>query len=192
MLGDPFIPFRLSASEPVPVEAGPVFRSASGDVVTPKASPNDTFAFDFSPPVVLPFDQRYTVDITYVPPESSPPSFAVTTFALRLPITAGATALRFSYRTLSRGTTPGSAATYLVGSVGSPLVTTMLPPNMGTTTPVSIGGEEMTLGPLMTMRINLPDPGAPEVMLARTIQPPACDPTLGPPDGILIDDLRTE
>jgi hypothetical protein len=57
---------------------------------------------------------------------------------------------------------------------------------------VSIGGAEMTLGPMMTMRIDLPDPAAPEVMLARTIQPAACGRPLPPPGGIVIDDLRTE
>jgi hypothetical protein len=253
MLGDPSIPFTFSSSEPLPIEARTVFRSANGDVVTPKCSPGDAFYVDCTPPGLLPFDQSYTVDIAnvtdfaghpattdgllffgsgaapmlvaadgfesqtdmtlpgtasfvsapnfpiisgvrslYVPPEGGQPGYAVRTFALRIPIAPGATVLRFSYRILLRDTTPGASATYVVGSVGSPLVTTMLPTTNGTTEPVTIGGTAFTLGPLATATINLPDPHAAEVMLARTVQPPPCGRPLPPPGGIIIDDLRTE
>jgi hypothetical protein len=254
MISDPFVPFTFSSSEPLPPDSRPVFRSATGDVVTPTCLPGDAFYVDCTPPGLLPFDQAYTVDVAnvadfagnrattddrllifgtgsapmlvaadgfesqtdmtlfgtasfvsapnfpvisgvrslYVPPEGVQPAFAGTTFALRLPIAPGATVLRFSYRILLRDTTPGSDATYLVGSVGSPLVTTMLPTTNGTTEPVTIGGAQFTLGPLATATINLPDPNAAEVMLARTVQPPACGRPLPPPGGIIIDDLRTE
>ena len=114
----------------------------------------------------------------------------MTQFALRLAVAPGATVLRFSYRTVSRGTTPGSAAAYVVGSVGAPLVTTELPPDSGTTTSVDIGGDQMTLGPLTTATINLPDPAASEVVLARSARPATCRPL--PTIGVMIDDVRTE
>jgi hypothetical protein len=128
----------------------------------------------------------------FVPPEiSSGPTSPVTDFALRLGIAPGATVLRFSYRTVSLPMS-GESYEYLVGSVGRPLTKAKLPAASAPGTPMVIGGQPLTVGPMMTATIELPDPTASEVVFARATRPGTCGHLLPPAAGILIDDLRTE
>jgi hypothetical protein len=128
----------------------------------------------------------------YVPPATSLPG-RVTQFALRLPILPGNTVLRFAYRTVNPGDAFG--VHFMVASVGRSIGTVTLPPDgAGATTPATIGGMEVLLGPTMTATIGLPGDAYGEVVLARlAAQAYSCGgPAPLPVPGLIIDDLRAD
>src|SRR5262249_49525351 len=114
-------------------------------------------------------------------------------FALRVPIAVGDTVLRFSYRTVNPGDT--SNVSYVVGTVGGPIATATLPPDLaGPTTQATIDQVPVTLGPIQTAAIGLPGITYMEVVFARLAsQPTSCGgPAPQPVPGMIIDDLRAE
>jgi hypothetical protein len=127
----------------------------------------------------------------YVPPENSTGIIPVAQFTLRLAMSPGDTVLRFAYRTISVGTVPVAVPEYLVGSVGGTLVTATLPPDNEPGMPATIGGP-VTLGPLRTATINLPDDASGEVVFARLSRGAPCGRQTPGLAGLLLDDLRTE
>jgi hypothetical protein len=130
----------------------------------------------------------------YLPPvDSLGTSSTVTQFALRVPIAAGDTVVRFAYRTVNPGDT--SNIYYVIASVGGPIGTAVLPADVGgATTPATIDQTSVTLGAIQTATIGLPASTYVEIVLARTAsQPAACGgPAPRPVPGLLLDDLRAE
>ena len=130
----------------------------------------------------------------YLPPvDSLGTGSTVTQFALRVPIAAGNTVVRFAYRTVNPGDT--SNVYYVVASVGGPIGTAVLPADVGgATTPATIDQTAVTLGPIQTATIGLPASTYVEVVLARTAsQPTSCGgPAPRPVPGLILDDLRAE
>jgi hypothetical protein len=128
----------------------------------------------------------------YIPPAASLAG-RVTQFALRLPILSGDTMLRFAYRSVNPGDAFG--VYFVVASVGGTIGTVTLPPDgPGATTPATIDGTQVLLGPLMTATINLPGDAHGEVVLARlAAQAYSCGGPAPPPvPGLIIDDLYAE
>ena len=128
----------------------------------------------------------------YIPPAASIAG-RVTQFALRLPILSGNTVLHFSYRSVNPGDAFG--VYFVVASVGGTIGTVTLPPDgAGATTPATIGGTQVLLGPTMTATIGLPGrrprrdrprpPRGPGLHLRR--------PRAAPRAGLIIDDLYAE
>jgi hypothetical protein len=130
----------------------------------------------------------------YLPPaESLGSASTVTQFALRVPIAAGNTVLRFSYRTVNPGDT--SNVYYVVGSVGGPIGTASLPQDpAGQTAAATIDQIPVTLGPIQTATIGLPGSTYQEVVFTRLAsQPSSCGgPAPRPVPGVIIDDLHAE
>ena len=84
----------------------------------------------------------------------------------RLPILSGDTVLHFAY--LSVNPEDAFGVYFVVASVGGTIGTVTLPPDgAGATTPATIGGTPVLLGPLMTATIGLPGDAHGEVVLAR-------------------------
>lgn len=128
----------------------------------------------------------------YVPPATSLAG-RVTQFAVRLPILSGNTVLHFAYRTVNPGEAFG--VYFVVASVGGTIGTVTLPPDgAGVTTPATIGGTQVLLGPTMTATISLPGDAQGEVVLARlAAQSYSCGGPAPPPvPGLIIDDLRAD
>jgi hypothetical protein len=133
----------------------------------------------------------------YIPPTSGVPTTTTQPqFLVRLMLTQGDTVVRFAYRTVTAGTTSTSfpyGATWLLGSEGGMIASPSLPPDAGATTPATIGGAQVTLGPLMTATFTLPPDAHSEVALQRTAQSYAgCGGPMPPISGLIIDDLRAE
>ena len=129
----------------------------------------------------------------YVPPASSLAPGFVTQVALRLAVSSRSTTLRFSYRFVN----PGDAASMslAIASVGGTIETVSLASNPGdTTTPATIGQDEVRLGPTAAAAIALPPDAHDEIVFAlMALQPgPPCGGSAPPPPvaGIIIDDLR--
>lgn len=128
----------------------------------------------------------------YIPPAASVAG-RVTQIALRLPILSGDTFLRFTYRSVNPGDAFG--VYFVVASVGGSIGTATLPPDgAGATTPATIDGTQVLLGPLMTATIGLPGDAHGEVVLARlAAQPSSCGgPAPRPVPGLIIDDLYAD
>jgi hypothetical protein len=128
----------------------------------------------------------------YIPPATSVPG-RVTQIALRLPILSGDTVLHFAYRSVNPGDAFG--VYFVVASVGGSIGTVTLPPDgAGATTPATIDGTQVLLGPLMTATIGLPGDAHGEVVLARlAAQSYSCGGPAPPPvPGLIIDDLYAE
>jgi hypothetical protein len=128
----------------------------------------------------------------YVPPADALGAGRVTQFAVRLPLPAGATLLRFAYRSVNPGDDFGTY--FIAASVGGTIGTASVSTVPGATTPVTIGQTQVALGPIATATINLPPDAHDEVVLARlAAQPTACGgPAPQPVPGLIIDDLRAE
>jgi hypothetical protein len=128
----------------------------------------------------------------YIPPAASVAG-RVTQLALRLPILSGDTVLRFTYRSVNPGDAFGTY--FVVASVGGSIGTVTLPPDGAVaTTPATIGGTQVLLGPLMTATIGLPGDAHGEVVLARlAAQSYSCGGPAPPPvPGLIIDDLYAD
>jgi hypothetical protein len=127
----------------------------------------------------------------YIPPVASlPASGFVTQLALRLPVSSTSTLVRFNYRIVNPGDMSG---VYLViASVGGMIETVSLGPTGGTTTPATIGQDQVAVGPPAPAAIALPPDAHDEVVFARIAsQPSSCGgPPPAPVPGIIIDDLR--
>ena len=128
----------------------------------------------------------------YVPPVVNPGQQPTNTqLALRLPVAAGATAVRFAYRTVNPSW-PGFASIG-VARVGGMFGDAEGPDTSGVTTPATIGQTQVMLGPMTTATLDLPDGGAGEVIFARIAHGWFCNGvTSGDIPGIIIDDLRVE
>ena len=129
----------------------------------------------------------------YIPPAASLPG-RVTQVALRLPILPGNTVLRFAYRSVNPGDAFG--VYFVVASVGGTIGTVTLPPDGAgvTTTPATIDGTQVLLGPTTTATIGLPGDAHGEVVLARlAAQSSSCGGPAPPPvPGLIIDDLYAD
>ena len=125
----------------------------------------------------------------YVPPTSSPATPAVR-LALRLPVAAGDTTFAFSYRTVNPGYSSG--VFFRIGSEGRSVVSLGLPGDPVQTTPATINGSSVALGPVTTFRTTLPADVGSELVFQRTVQAAGCGLPLPPFPGIIIDDLRVE
>jgi len=117
--------------------------------------------------------------------------------ALRLALAAGDTVVRFAYRTVSPGSSSSPAftfgVTWALGSEGGAIGAGSMPSDSGATTPATIGGTAVTLGPITTATFTLPAGAANEVVLQRTVRAPVnCGPPLPYVAGIIIDDARAE
>jgi len=127
----------------------------------------------------------------YIPAAASlPASGFVTQLALRLPVSASSTTVRFNYRIVNPGDMSG---VYLViASVGGMIQTVSLDSTPGTTTPATIGQDQVVLGPTASAVIALPPDAHDEVVFARIAsQSASCGgPPPHPVPGIIIDDLR--
>lgn len=127
----------------------------------------------------------------YVPPVASlPASGFVTQVALRLPVSASSTTLRFNYRFVNPGDTSG--VYFVIASVGGSIEDVSLDSPAGATTPATIGQAEVALGPTASAAIALPPDAHDEVVFARIAsQSSSCGgPAPAPVPGIIIDDLR--
>jgi hypothetical protein len=131
----------------------------------------------------------------YVPPAASLGSSGqVTQFAVRLPIPAGSTTLRFDYRLVNpNGTFLDSY--FIIASVGGEIGTAVLESNdHDSTTAATIGQTQVSLGPRRTVTSVLPTDVHDEVVIARIATPSALcsrDTPRAVP-GLIIDDLRAE
>ena len=128
----------------------------------------------------------------YVPPGTTVGMPPTTQLALRVAIVPGNTVLRFSYRNVTLSPTATFGAQIKVASVGGSIVSMVLPDGNGQATAAVIDQTSVTLGPLMTAAIGLPDGAAGEVVLARTTQWVSCGLPYPAAPGIIIDDLRAE
>lgn len=128
----------------------------------------------------------------YIPPAASIAG-RVTQFALRLPILSGNTVLHFSYRSVNPGDAFG--VYFVVASVGGTIGTVTLPADgAGATTPATIDGTQVLLGPILTATMGLPGDAHGEIVLARlAAQAYTCGGPAPPPvPGLIIDDLYAE
>jgi hypothetical protein len=134
----------------------------------------------------------------YIPAADRPTSAnpaAQPELALRVPVQAGDTTVRFTYRTVKYDSTSSSyGASWALGSVGGTPAAPALPTDTAATTDVSIGGRTWTIGPITTAAFELPAGAAGEIVLQRTFTAPANLCGFWPPavNGIIIDDLRVE
>jgi hypothetical protein len=134
----------------------------------------------------------------YVAPTNIPLTTTQPPLVLRVSLTPGDTVVRFAYRTVTAGTVTGIGSsfgvTWQLGSEGGTITTPSLPSDSGATTPGTIGGTQVSLGPLTTATFTLPPDAAKEVTLARTalVFSGCGGPPLPPLAGIIIDDLRAE
>ena len=129
----------------------------------------------------------------YAAPASAIGAPAWTTqFALRLAVAPGASVVRLSYRDVnSNGLT---IPEFMVASVGGPLAVVSADGPSGSATSVTIDGTTVTLGPIGTATIRLPQNVSGEIVIAcRTDGAYLCN-TPRPTEisGIIIDDLRVE
>jgi hypothetical protein len=109
----------------------------------------------------------------------------------RLLVTPGSRSVFFSYRVTSTyDTVAGFFGTIVVGSAGSSIGSrSQLPVGTPTTKISQTGGTTLTIGPVSTAELSLPDPRATEVVLK--IVTPASGCGLRPPaGGLIIDDVR--
>jgi hypothetical protein len=129
----------------------------------------------------------------YVPPVPAvgtpPPQLA-----LRVSILPGNTVLRFDYRTVNPGAM--GIAYFVVASVGGTIGTATLPSEpAATSTPITIGQVQVSLGPTMSATIGLPADAHGEVVLGRIALQSAAScagPAPQPVSGLIIDNLRAE
>jgi len=129
----------------------------------------------------------------YVPPVSGIGDFGnVTQLALRVTVTPGSKVLRFSYRDVNPGTT--TTASFSIASVGGSIVGGVACAAGAAATTATIGGVQVTLSPIATMSIDLPDDASSEIVVARRIwlNGNCGGPMVAPVPGIIIDDMRTE
>jgi hypothetical protein len=132
----------------------------------------------------------------YVPPATLPPTAPVTQLALRLSVVPGSTMLRFAYQLVNPTTVPN--AYFWVGSVGGMYAIAAPTPGgpgattVGPTTPATIGGSQVALGPVATATVDLPGGTTGEIVIERVTLGGNCGAPSPPPAGIIIDDLRTE
>jgi hypothetical protein len=126
----------------------------------------------------------------YIPPLPSPATQTTTQLSLRLAVTPGKTMLRFAYRYVNP-TTPFNGY-FEVGSVGGSIASAA--PVLGgtTTTTATIGGTQVTLGPVATATIQLPADVTDEVAIERITSVASCGLPYPPTPGMIIDDLRVE
>jgi hypothetical protein len=112
--------------------------------------------------------------------------------AVRVPIAAGDSVLRFDFRTVNPD--DASVILFVVASVGGAIETASLPLEAdATTSPAVIDGAGVTLGPRRTMTIGLPADVHDDVVFARiAAQGGPCGRPPPPVPGIIIDDLRVE
>jgi hypothetical protein len=127
----------------------------------------------------------------YIPPAASLGS--QTQLAVRLAVTSGQRFVRFDFRTVN----PADAAiSWIVAAVGGELETATPASDVGApTTPATIEGAEVALGPTRRMEILLrPDSRSGEVVVVRTAaQGRRCGAPPPPPiPGAIIDNLRIE
>jgi hypothetical protein len=132
----------------------------------------------------------------YVPVYNSVNTALPVPLVLRLPVGAGDTVVRFSYRAVNG---VSGEATYAMGKEGNTIITIGLIDDPVAQTPGTIRGSQVMFGPLRTATVPLP-PGTPtdtatEIMFQRSVQPwYGCGSTPAPSivGGVIIDDLRVE
>jgi hypothetical protein len=118
--------------------------------------------------------------------------------AVRLQLTAGDTVIRFNFRTVTPGGASGPGFTYgvgfAVGTEGGTFTGPTLPGDPNTTrTAATIGGVQVSLGPILTAAFSVPTDATTEVVLQRTHNRFAgCGLPQPSIAGIIIDDLRVE
>jgi hypothetical protein len=109
----------------------------------------------------------------------------------RLPVHAGDKAVRFAYRVASTYQSVGFYGAIVVGSAGATAINALSQVAAGTPTTMvtRANGTTLTLGPVSTVELALPDPGATEVVLRISNAVSGCG--LPPPrSGLIIDDVR--
>jgi hypothetical protein len=127
----------------------------------------------------------------YIPPAVTPATLATETqLALRLAAGPGKTVLRFAYRIVNPDAT--FSPYWVVGSVGGSIGGASLPAGNGATTVATIGGTQVTLGPMATAAIDLPADATDEIILERIAPQSSCKAFPIATTGVIIDDLRVE
>jgi len=126
-----------------------------------------------------------------------PPGRAeMTQLALRIPLDATDTVLRFSYRTVNPMTTSTGIAEpyYLLGSEGGQTASLSLPLDTGPTTTVTLGSTQVPAGPVTTATFTLPAGAAAAGQLTFIRRVHACCGNMPAPGvtGLILDDLRAE
>ena len=121
-----------------------------------------------------------------------PTPFSGQTTTFRLAVHPGDKAVRFAYRVATTYQVAGGGfyGSVVIGSVGSKIASlSFLPAGTPTTTVTRTTGGTLTVGPVATAELALPDPGATEVVLKIATASGGCG--LPPPQaGLIIDDVR--
>jgi hypothetical protein len=114
-----------------------------------------------------------------------------TQVALRLTVAAGDTVVRFAYRAVNPNISDGMY--FAVASPGGATAAMTVTSSPTPTTPATITGRSVTLGPLTIAEIQLPASASSEVVIARIVRGTGCTGMPGPAiEGMIIDDLRVE
>jgi hypothetical protein len=113
-----------------------------------------------------------------------------TQLALRLALSPGDTAVRFSYRTVNPSTILGGTY-FQMASEGGSITSPMLAADSGQPTAATINGSQVMLGPVTTATFPLSSDASGEVTLIRKLRGSGNLPPR-PSPGLIIDDLRAE
>jgi hypothetical protein len=117
-----------------------------------------------------------------------------TQLALRLSVAPGDTVVRFAYRIVNKSPR-GGAGLVAVASVGGTIGTTPIATQNDAPTSAMIGGQQVSLGPVVTGEIPLPADAAGEIVFAQIdsgAPSASCSLPPGTLSGLIIDDLRVE